>query len=229
MPIQAQSIPWLRFVGDETREAALKLMVLQRLRAGAVWRHQGADASHENAVVWGIIQGSARLELVLSDDEDSGVGIAYLGPGGWFGFIDYFSQKPSIYTVQVLEPTAIASLSRESMKYLTERHPDIWFAFARVMAWNTAGLLQRTAAIRTKDKKRRVLLTLESLAPRDWHDGSRMHGAIRVNQETLALLTGMTSRSLRDVLRELKDEGLISTSYAGITLLYDRSIRDIRC
>lgn len=143
-------------------------------------------------------------------------------PGMISGFLSTFDRKGSPYFYIALEPTTILFVHRPLFVEMLRKQPALWMSVVEEMM-----KVQRLTLAAIEEQiflplRIRIVRTLVYLAGehgvRDEHDALR----VRLTQDKLASLLGVTRQSVSKELKRLMQEGLIAVEYGGIRVDVER-------
>lgn len=208
---------WLQEQAPELAPAILAQGRLVRLAAGA-WAHAEGDDDTGLLVV---VEGGVQLLCQAAGDRE--VLVSYAGPGATIGQTMRFGGGPRLVTVQCLEPSLLLKVSDAALGRIGAEHPALWRAVAALvylqlritlaMAAEAVGLppRQRLAA--------RLLLLSRTMDP---EGGARV---LRLGQQPLAEMIGLTRKTVNGYLRAFEAAGLVRLGYGEIEILDPAGLR----
>jgi CRP/FNR family cyclic AMP-dependent transcriptional regulator len=168
------------------------------------------------ATYWfGVVDGL----LKMSNDAASGVPMTFTGlpSGAWFGEGTLLKREPYRYNIEALRRSVVAGMTIDSFHWLLERS----IAFNRyVMNQLNERLGQFIAAReidRSTDPDLRVARNLAVLFHPVLYPG--VGELLRITQEELGYLVGLSRQRTNEALRRLQTLGLIRIEYGGVRVL----------
>lgn len=213
VPSEAElaDVPWLAHLDDRDRQlAASRIQVVQTEPGDLVCRIGKAPT------YWfGVIDGL----LKMSNDSSAGTPITFAGlpPGAWFGEGTLLKREPYRYNVQALRRSTVAGLDIETFHWLLDNS----IAFNRfVMRQLNERLGQFIAAReidRMNDPDARVARSLAALFHPVLYPG--VGHLLRITQQELGALVGLSRQRVNEALHVLQDLGLIRIEYGGLRVL----------
>jgi CRP/FNR family transcriptional regulator len=179
-----------------------------------------ADEPSQN--VYLVKQG--RIKLFRTTAEGREIILDILGPGEIFGELALAAELTRSHSAEALEDGLICVIPRRIFEDLASRHPEFAFRLIKLIGFRFRALESRIEDLAFQSVQDRLLLTLRQLAAK--HGIPEAKGAIRLplTQADLAFLIGATREAVADQLRELKQKGLLETSYRAIHLLDPQAI-----
>lgn len=163
----------------------------------------------------GVIDGLAKM----SSDWATGKTASFTGiaAGGWFGEGSMLKSEPRRYDVVALRETRVVCMRRDTFHWLLDNS----IAFNRFIINQInerlglfIGLLESE---RLLDIDARVARTLAALFHPVLQPG--IDSRIAISQEEIGYLAGVSRQRVNRALRQLEDDGFLTTQYGGITVL----------
>ncbi|GCL65727.1 Crp/Fnr family transcriptional regulator [Pseudaquabacterium pictum] len=213
-------IPWLALLGDDDRRAAVDALQVGEAEPGdRVCRH-GAPSTY-----WfGVVDGLLKMSNVGADGQP----ITYTGlpPGAWFGEGTLLKREVYRYNIEALRKSTVAGLPIAMFWRLLERS----IPFNRfVMNQLNERLGQFIAAReidRTNQPDARVARSLASLFHPVLYPG--VGQLLRITQQELAWLVGLSRQRVNQALVALQAAGLIRIEYGGVRVIDLDRLRSAR-
>lgn len=194
-------------------DALLALGRLRRLNAGALLFGRGDGAQSLCCVV----AGALRVGNVQADGSE--LLLAYLEPYQWFGEISLIDGAPRTHDVRADGDTQVLVVPGAGLLDWLAAHPQHWRDLARLGCAKlraTFGVLEDIALLPLEPRlARRLWLVASGYGAR----GQQAHRHVRLPQEQLALMLGVSRQSVNKALRALERRGVIALRYGGIELL----------
>ena len=157
--------------------------------------------------------------LKMSNDDRLGpiMTFAGLAPGGWFGEGTALKREPYRYNVQALRKSLVAGLPVESFHWLLD-HSIGFNRFVMCQLYERLGQFIAAREIdRLSDPEVRVARSLANL----FHPGlfPGVGQLLRITQQELAYLVGLSRQRVNLALATLDEQGLIEVAYGGLRVL----------
>ncbi len=174
------------------------------------------------ATYWfGLIEGL----LKISNDDRYGPVITFTGvaPGGWFGEGTVLKRETYRYNVLALRKSLVAGLPADTFHWLLDNS----IGFNRYVMWQLNERLGQFIAAReidrTNDPDVRVARSVASL----FHPGlfPGVGQMLRITQQELAYLVGLSRQRVNEALATLEVQGLIAVEYGGLRVLDLEALR----
>jgi CRP/FNR family transcriptional regulator, cyclic AMP receptor protein len=202
------TIPWWPLLDEGERErVALDLQVVIADAGERICRVA------RPATYWfGVVEGL----LKMSNDSPGGVPITFTGipAGAWFGEGTLLKREAYRYNIEALRRSVVAGLTIDTFWWLLERS----LPFTRyVMNQLNERLGQFIAAReidRSADPDLRVARSLAALFHPVLYPG--VGELLRITQEELGYLVGLSRQRTNEALRRLQTQGLIRIEYGGV-------------
>jgi CRP/FNR family transcriptional regulator, cyclic AMP receptor protein len=212
-PTEAElaGIPWLGRLEGEARERALDALEVGEAEAGDYVCRYGRPVTFWFGLVDGLLK--------MSNDDSQGPVITFTGvaPGGWFGEGTVLKHETYRYNIQALRKSLIAGLPVQTFDWLLDHS----IGFNRFVMHQLNERLGQFIAAREIDRitspDLRVARNLAAL----FHPllSPNVGGVLRITQQELAYLVGLSRQRVNEALRALQDKGWIRIEYGGLRVL----------
>jgi CRP/FNR family transcriptional regulator, cyclic AMP receptor protein len=214
---ELNGIPWLTLLLPPERERALdELRVGDALPGDYVCRI-GRPVTYWFGVVDGLLK--------MSSDNAQGQTLTFTGvpPGGWFGEGTALKRETYRYNIQALRRSVVAGLPIDTFHWLLDHS----IGFNRfVMNQLNERLGQFIAAReidRMNDPDLRVARSLAALFNPVLYPG--VGQVLRITQQELAYLVGLSRQRVNEALAALQEQGTIRVEYGGLRVLDLQALR----
>ena len=157
--------------------------------------------------------------LKMSNDESQGASITFAGlaPGGWFGEGTVLKRESYRYNVQALRTSRVAGISVEMFHWLIANS----LGFNRFVMYQLNERLGQFIAAREIDRLNdpdlRVARNLAAMFDTKLYPG--VVSMLRITQQELAYLVGLSRQRVNEALKVLAANGWISVEYGGLRVL----------
>jgi len=204
-------IPWLVVLADDDRREAAGALVVVSAEPGDRVCRTGAPSTYWFGVIDGLLK--------MSNVSREGTPITYTGlpPGAWFGEGTLLKREVYRYNIEALRKSTVAGLPVAVFWRLLERS----IPFNRfVMTQLNERLGQFIAAReidRMSDADARVARSLGALFHPVLYPG--VGGLLRITQQELGYLVGLSRQRVNEALASLQACGAISVEYGGVRVL----------
>jgi CRP/FNR family transcriptional regulator, cyclic AMP receptor protein len=212
-PSQAElaMVPWMPVLDAAERARVVAGMQVVDADPGDFVCKIGRQANYWFGVLDGLLK--------MSNDSSLGFAITFTGvpPGAWFGEGTLLKREVYRYNIEPLRKSVVAGLDIASFEWLLERS----IPFNRyVMNQLNERLGQFIAAReidRLNDPDIRVARNLAALFHPVLYPG--VGSLLRITQQELGYLVGLSRQRVNEALRVLQEEGLIRIEYGGVRVL----------
>lgn len=219
MPAEAElaAIPWLRALVPGEREQALAALQVGDARVGDYVCRVGRPVTYWFGVVEGLLK--------MSSDDAHGQTMTFTGlpPGGWFGEGTALKREPYRYNIQALRGSVIAGLPVDTFHWLLDHS----IGFNRFVMNQLNERLGQFIAAREIDRMGnpdvRVARSLAALFNPVLYPG--VGEVLRITQQELAYLVGLSRQRVNEALAALQAQGMIAVEYGGLRVLDLQALR----
>ncbi|MBI5254993.1 MAG: Crp/Fnr family transcriptional regulator [Burkholderiales bacterium] len=208
---ELDSIPWLKVLSPEDRaRASATLMVATALPGDRICR-----IGRPPTYWFGVIEGM----LKMSNDGAGGAPITFTGipPGAWFGEGTLLKREDYRYHIEALRRSVVAGLPIDEFTSLLDRS----IPFNRFVMNQLNERLGQFIAAREIDRQShpdvRVARNLAALFHPVLYPG--VGELLRITQQELAYLVGLSRQRVNEALNALREQGLIRIEYGGVRVL----------
>ena len=217
-PDELRGIPWLPLLLPDERARAVASLQVGDAAAGDYVCRVGKPVTYWLGVVEGLLK--------MSSDNAQGITMTFAGmpPGGWFGEGTALKREPYRYNIQALRKSVVAGLPIESFHWLLDHS----IGFNRFVMNQLNERLGQFISAREIDRMSnpdlRVARSLAALFNPMLYPG--VGEVLRITQQELAYLVGLSRQRVNESLRTLEAQGTIRVEYGGLRVL---DIAALRC
>jgi CRP-like cAMP-binding protein len=213
-PDELALVPWLPRLDAAARERALGDLRVAEVPAGAMLCRVGRPVSF-----WfGLVDGLLKMS---SDGAEGGpaMPITFTGvpPGGWFGEGTVLKMEPYRYNIQALRRSVVAGIGAPTFHWLLDHS----IGFNRFVMQQLNERLSQFIAAREIDRlthpDARVARSLAALFHPVLYPG--VGEVLRITQQELGYLVGLSRQRVNEALRALQAAGVIRVEYGGVRVL----------
>ncbi|HZH06882.1 MAG TPA: Crp/Fnr family transcriptional regulator, partial [Lautropia sp.] len=212
-PTEAElaGIPWLPVLQPDLRERAAAQIIVGDALAGDLVCRIGRPVTYWFGVVEGLLK--------MSSDNAQGQTMTFTGvpPGGWFGEGTVLKGEAYRYNIQALRKSVVAGIPAETFHWLLDRS----IGFNRFVMTQLNERLGQFIAAREIDRlanpDERVARSLAALFHPVLYPG--VGGLLRITQQELAYLVGLSRQRVNEALTVLQGQGVIQVEYGGVRVL----------
>lgn len=207
---------WLAGHAPELIDALVAEGALVRLAAGQ-WAQ--AEGDGETGLLL-VVEGAVQLYCQAPGDREVLVGHA--GPGATIGQTLRFGGGPRLTTAICVESSVLLKVSDAALTRIEARRPEVWRAVATLVYLQLRGaLLMAAEAVALPPRQRlagRLVMLMRAM------DGVRL---LRLSQQALGELVGLTRKSVNGFLGEFQAAGLVRLGYGELEVLDLEGLRRV--
>lgn len=202
---------WLQGYPDGLVRRMVSEGRLVRLNAGEWAQAEGDDRPGLSVVIWG------QLHSYCTAPGDREVLIGLIGPGSVIGHATRYSGGPRLVTAVCVESSLVLELSAEALDRIGSQSPDIWQAMAGFAYEHMRSALRMASEVIALRPRERIAARL--LAFHD-HMQTEDRRVIKVSQELLGEMMGLTRKTVNHHLSAFEHSGLIRVGYGKIEITH---------
>ncbi len=210
-PEELDQIPWLKRLDGVERERVLADLRVVNVAPGELVCRVGRPVTYWFGVLDGLLK--------VSNDTALGMPITFTGvpPGGWFGEGTVLKQEVYRYNIQALRKSVVAGITAGTFHWLLDRS----IGFNRFVMNQLNERLGQFIAAREIDRlthpDERVARSLAALFHPMLYPG--VGELLRITQQELGYLVGMSRQRINEALGALQAAGVIRVEYGGVRVL----------
>jgi len=214
---ELDAIPWLRLLSKEEAQRAVDDLRITEALPGEFVCRMGRPVTYWFGVVDGLLK--------MSTDNAEGQTMTFTGvpPGGWFGEGTALKRETYRYNIQPLRKSHVAGLHVDTFHWLLDHS----IGFNRFVMNQLNERLGQFIAAREIDRLTnpdiRVARSLASLFNPALYPG--VGEVLRITQQELAYLVGLSRQRVNEALTALAAEGSIRVEYGGLRILDLQALR----
>ena len=204
-------IPWLALLSDAERARAADDLRVGDASAGDFVCRVGRPITYWFGVIEGLLK--------MSSDNAEGVTMTFLGvpPGGWFGEGTALKREPYRYNIQALRKSVVAGLPVDTFHWLLDHSIGFNRFVMKLLNERLGQFIAAREIDRMSNPEVRVARTLASLFNPVLYPG--VGEVLRITQQELAYLVGLSRQRVNQALTALQAGGLIRVEYGGLRVL----------
>lgn len=203
---------WLKDYPVELAESLVKEGSLVRLNVGEWAQAEGDDRSGLFVVIEGV------LHSYCAAPGDRVVMIGLAEAGSVLGHATRFSGGPRLVTAVCVEPSVLLEISEAALDRVAQRRPEIWRAIASFAYANMRSAVRMAAEVISLRARERIAARLLAAADGHHETISGPTPTIRLSQELLGEMIGLTRKTVNVHLSAFERDGLIEVGYGRIKL-----------
>ncbi|MBX3654785.1 MAG: Crp/Fnr family transcriptional regulator [Ramlibacter sp.] len=210
-PEELDGIPWLKLLQPDEYERAVAELVAGNALPGDYVCRIGKPVTYWFGVVEGLLK--------MSSDNAQGQTMTFTGvpPGGWFGEGTALKREDYRYNIQALRKSVVAGLPVDTFHWLLDHS----IGFNRFVMNQLNERLGQFIAAREIDRLNnpdvRVARSLAALFNPVLYPG--VGQILRITQQELAYLVGLSRQRVNEALASLEAQGTIRVEYGGLRIL----------
>lgn len=208
---ELETIPWLKLLAPSERERAVDDLKISDAQPGEYLCRTGRPVTYWFGVVDGLLK--------MSSDNAEGKTMTFTGvpPGGWFGEGTALKREYYRYNIQPLRKSLVAGLHVDTFHWLLDHS----IGFNRFVMNQLNERLGQFIAAREIDRMTnpdiRVARSLAALFNPVLYPG--VGQVLRITQQELAYLVGLSRQRVNEALTTLAAQGCIRVEYGGLRVL----------
>lgn len=208
MRARLEDAPWARDLDEPQIDRMLRETQIVRYLPGAIVCHEGEQARH-----WiGVLDGLVKVDTVSEDGKcTTFIGVS---TGGWLGEGSLLKSEARAYEVVTLSESWIALLPKETFGWLFETSLSFNHFLVRQLNARLGHFVSVVESSRMQSTVAQVAVCLAGLFSPQF--GQSASDAVRISQEEIARLCGLSRQITARALHELEQAGLLKMQYGGI-------------
>ncbi len=216
-PAELDAIPWFNLLSSQERERANDELKIADAAPGEYICRMGRPVTYWFGVVDGLLK--------MSSDNAEGQTMTFTGvpPGGWFGEGTAMKRETYRYNIQPLRKSRVAGLHVDTFHWLLDHS----IAFNRFVMNQLNERLGQFIAAREIDRLNnpdiRVARSLAALFNPVLYPG--VGEVLRITQQELAYLVGLSRQRVNEALTALAAQGAIQVEYGGLRVVNLQALR----
>ncbi|MGA0609885.1 Crp/Fnr family transcriptional regulator [Caldimonas sp. KR1-144] len=220
-PLQARSrhasaadfacVPWLSRLEPEHRTLAQDAMRVVEVMPGEVICRVGRAPTFWFGLIDGLLK--------MSNDSAHGMPVTFAGmpPGGWFGEGTVLKREPYRYNIEALRTSLVAGIPVDTFHELLEYSIGFNRFILQQLNERLGQFIAAREIDRLTDPDSRVARNLGALFHPVLYPG--VGSLLRITQQELGYLVGLSRQRVNKALQALENEGLIRVEYRGVRVL----------
>ncbi len=216
-PTELAGIPWIRVLKPAEYQFAVNHVTVADAMPGDYVCRVGRPVTYWFGVVEGLLK--------MSSDNAQGQTMTFTGvpPGGWFGEGTVLKRESYRYNIQALRRSIVAGLPADTFHDLLDHS----LGFNRFVMNQLNERLAQFIAAREIDRMNnpdvRVARSLAALFNPVLYPG--VGEVLRITQQELAYLVGLSRQRVNEALAALEAQGSIRVEYGGLRILDLNALR----
>jgi len=218
--LERADIPWLHGLEANEKERALADLKVVKVEPGELLCRVGRPVTYWFGVIDGLLK--------TSNDTAQGVPITFTGlpPGGWFGEGTVIKREAYRYNIEALRPSTVAGLTVDTFHWLLDRSIPFNRFILQQLNERLGQFMAAREIDRLNDPDARVARSLAALFHPILYPG--VGTLLRITQQELGYLVGLSRQRVNEALRALQSSGLIRIEYGGVKVTDLERLRAFR-
>lgn len=210
-------IPWFALLKESERKRVESQLVVSDPMSGDYVCRVGRKATYWFGVVEGLLK--------MSTDSASGRSITFTGvpPGGWFGEGTVIKRESYRYNIMALRNSVVAGLPIDTFHWLLDNSIGFNRFVMNQLNERLAQFIEAREIDRSTDPDVRVARNLAALFNPTLFPG--VGQILRITQQELAYLVGLSRQRVNVALNRLEEQGAIRIEYGGMRVLNLAALR----
>jgi CRP-like cAMP-binding protein len=210
-------IPWLQRLDAAERARVVADVRVVNVETGEYLCRVGRAPTFWFGVISGLLK--------MSNDSAHGVPLTFTGvpPGGWFGEGTVIKREVYRYNIQALRASVVAGIAVETFHWLIDRSIPFNRFITQQLNERLGQFIEAREIDRMSDPDARVARSLAALFHPVLYPG--VGTLLRITQQELAYLVGLSRQRVNESLRALQASGCISIEYGGLRVTDIEALR----
>lgn len=205
------AVPWYLGLPELERKLVRADLRVLTVGTGGYLFRAGASSPGWLGVIEGLVKWSS------SGADGRSLSIAGFGAGSWFGEATMIRRRPFEYDVVALRPSRLVVLPRDTCERLWNSNIEFTKALMKHLAQRVDWLMGSYTANLRMDVDNSVARAIAAQFDSDLHSGTQRN--LRLSQEEIASLCGISRQRCNAALTRLARAGLLVTHYGGLTVI----------
>lgn len=199
---------WLRSLPEEACKELLSASILKKVQAGHVLFRKG-DSS---ADLYGVLSGRIKIGATTFSGEELVINTKI--PGEWFGELSILDGKERTHGAVTLETSELAIIPKAAIVRLRQTNRDINDALVGLLCRHCRQAFSAIDGFLILTPEQRLASRLVKLIK-----GREPPIALKLNQQELSDLVGVSRQSMNKILKKWEQEEYINRGYNLIEVL----------
>lgn len=213
-----QNSDWLQAYPEKLSQQLVAEARMVKLGVGEWAQAEGDDRSG----LFIVIDGS--LHSYCAAPGDRAVMIGVIGAGTVLGHATRYSGGPRLVTAVCVEPCLLLEVSENALDRIASEFPEVWRAIAGFTYSHTRRALRMAAEVISLRPRQRIAARLLAAAENERAGDGLI---LRISQELLGEMMGLTRKTVNYHLSQFEQAGLIRLGYGQIELSNSEGLRAI--
>ena len=199
--------PWINELSREASEKLVEIAVFRRYVANQQVHQKGAESDG----VYGVVSGEVRVSANTFAGEE--IVFTRIHPGEWFGEIGVLDDGIRTHDAQATIETVMAVLPKDPLLAICNSYPEVKHAIVNLLCSHCRqafSVIDDFLLFSPTQRLAKRILTMMQTSK---------HSTLKLNQQELGALVGISRQSANKSFKQWEDQGLIERGYGKITIL----------
>jgi CRP/FNR family transcriptional regulator, cyclic AMP receptor protein len=217
---ELSGIPWLQVLAADERAKAIADLRVVQVASGELLCRVGRPATFWFGVIDGLLK--------MSSTSAVGMPITFTGvpPGGWFGEGTVLKREAYRYNIEALRRSTVAGITVGMFDWLCDHSIPFNRFITQQLNERLGQFIAAREIDRMNDPDARVARSLSALFHPVLYPG--VGEILRITQQELAYLVGLSRQRVNEALRTLQGAAIIRIEYGGLRVLNLDALRAFR-
>jgi CRP-like cAMP-binding protein len=208
---ELRGIPWLAALRPDELSVAVADLRVVEVGAGELVCRIGRPATYWFGLIDGLLK--------MSNDSALGMPMTFTGvpPGGWFGEGTVLKNECYRYNIQALRHSVVAGITVQTFHWLLRRSIGFNGFVMQQLNERLGQFIAAREIDRLTNPDERVARSLAALFHPVLYPG--VGQVLRITQQELAYLVGLSRQRVNEALRQMQRAGVIRIEYGGLRVL----------
>lgn len=216
-PGELAGIPWLKVLRPVEYQAVVGQIKVADAQPGDYVCRVGRPVTYWFGVVEGLLK--------MTGESEQGHALTFTGlpPGGWFGEGTVLKREQYRYNIEALRRSVVAGLPADTFHWLLDHSLEFNRFIMNQLNERLAQFIAAREIDRMNNPDQRVARSLAALFNPVLFPG--VGDVLRITQQELAYLVGLSRQRVNEALATLEAQGTIRVEYGGLRVLEFEALR----
>jgi len=212
---------WFQSIPQALQQKLLTASVIQKYAVGESIFRKGDRFNGVYCILAGMVRASN------SNSEGKEAVIAQINTPNWFGEICLFDQLPRSHDACAETSCTLLNISSRALELILVESPEYWYHFGRLMSHKIRLCFSYIDGVTLHSPLTRVLNILLMIVESYGERHGPEHYILKISQEQLAMMVGVSRQTINQILKELSDQKIIHLTYGRVEILNISAVRNI--
>jgi CRP-like cAMP-binding protein len=216
-PGELAGIPWLKVLRPVEYQAVVGQIKVADAQPGDYVCRIGRPVTYWFGVIEGLLK--------MTGESEQGHALTFTGlpPGGWFGEGTVLKREHYRYNIEALRRSVVAGLPADTFHWLLDHSLEVNRCIMNQLNERLAQFIAAREIDRMNNPDQRVARSLAALFNPVLFPG--VGDVLRITQQELAYLVGLSRQRVNEALATLEAQGTIRVEYGGLRVLEFEALR----